>query len=103
MGSEWKSDEKLLIFVSLISPAKILLFVTSSIRHSVLSPDETPRSSFKIHKTKQIAISFAVIFGLWSIRKSAKRGHGTRAEQECCIMIDSKQQKTPKAQTLPKR
>ena len=26
MGSEWKSDEKLLIFVSLISPAKILLF-----------------------------------------------------------------------------
>ena len=88
MGSEWKSDEKLLIFVSLISPAKILLFVTSSIRHSVLSPDETPRSSFKIHKTKQIAISFAVIFGLWSIRKSAKRGHRTRAEQECCIMTD---------------
>ena len=24
-----------------------------------------------------------------SIRKSAKRGHCTRAEQECCIMTDS--------------
>ena len=23
-----------------------------------------------------------------SIRKSAKHGHGTRAEQECCIMTD---------------
>ena len=46
----WKSDEKLLIFASLISPSKITFVweVISSIRHSVSSPDETPRSSSKI-------------------------------------------------------
>ena len=32
--------------------------------------------------------------------KSAKRGHCTRAEQECCIMTDKKQYKTPSAKTL---
>ena len=47
--SVWKSDEKLLSFASLISPSKIFFWeVISSIRHSVLSPDETPRSSSKI-------------------------------------------------------
>ena len=37
-----------------------------------------------------------------SIWKSAKCGHCTSAEQECCVMTDQKQQKTPKAQTQPK-
>ena len=47
--SVWKSDEKLLIFASLISSSKIpLCEVISSIRHSVSSPEETPRSSLKI-------------------------------------------------------
>ena len=40
---------------------------------------------------------------LYSIRKSAKRGNCTRAEQECCIMTDYKQYTTPQAQIQPKR
>ena len=49
--SVWKSDEKLLIFTPLISPSKLINFVwevISSMRCSVSSPDETPRSSSKI-------------------------------------------------------
>ena len=53
--SVWKSDEKLLIFASLISPSKIILFeITSSIRHSVSSPDETPCSSSKYSTVHRI-------------------------------------------------
>ena len=39
----WKSDEKLVIFASLISPSKIILFeniIISSIRQSKSSPNE---------------------------------------------------------------
>ena len=39
----------------------------------------------------------------YCLNTSAKRGHFTRAKQEFCIMTDYKQQKTPKAQTHPKR
>ena len=48
--SVWISDEKLLIFASLISPSKkdFVWEEISNIRHSVSSPDETPRSSSKI-------------------------------------------------------
>ena len=45
-----KSGEKLLIFASWISPSKIIFVwkVISSMRRSVSSPDETPRSSSKL-------------------------------------------------------
>ena len=46
--SVWKSDEKLVIFASLISPSKIILFeniIISSIRQSKSSPNEPLRSS----------------------------------------------------------
>ena len=44
--SVWKSDEKLLIFASLISPSKIILFVISSIQHSASSTDKTPHQKY---------------------------------------------------------
>ena len=46
--SVYRSDEKLLSFASLISRSQIIFFfseVISSIRRSVSSTDETPRSS----------------------------------------------------------
>ena len=46
--SVWKSDEKLLIFASLISPSKIILFEKQyQAFDSVSSPDEAPRRSSK--------------------------------------------------------
>ena len=45
----WKSDEKLVIFASLISPSKIILFDKQyQAFDSVSSPDETAQSSSKI-------------------------------------------------------
>ena len=47
--SVWKSEKKLLIFASLISPAKIILFEKEyQAFDTVSSPDETPRKSSKI-------------------------------------------------------
>ena len=46
--SVWRSDEKLVIFASLISPSKIILFeniIIPSIRQSKSSPNEPHRSS----------------------------------------------------------
>ena len=41
-----KSYEKLLIFASLISPSKIILFVISSIQQGVSSTDKTPQQKY---------------------------------------------------------
>ena len=48
--SVWKSDEKLLIFTSLISPAKILILSEKQYQafDTDSTPDETPRKSSKI-------------------------------------------------------
>ena len=47
--SVWKSDEKLLIFASFISPSKIILFDKKyQAFDAVSSQDETPQSSSKI-------------------------------------------------------
>ena len=48
--SVWISDEKLLIFASLISPSKMILFEKKYQTFDTVfsSPDETPRSSSKI-------------------------------------------------------
>ena len=51
--SVWKSDEKLLIFASLISPSKIILFDKKyQAFDAVSSQDETPQSSSKIPRCR---------------------------------------------------
>ena len=64
--SVWKSDEKLLIFASLLSPSKIFFSgeVISSIRHSVSSPDKTPRSSSKNTPLRVVFSPFFAVFYL---------------------------------------
>ena len=55
------------VFASLISPSKMILFekkIISNIRHSVSSPDETPRSSSKILRCASYLSTLFSVFHL---------------------------------------